>query len=648
MRSKTKIFALIIGVIAAVIAMCFATACGEDPVEPPAPVYKVTSVRLQYNDENITGGTLSVDVTQNTVQLSASVIKDELADGTVTYASSEASVATINDSGLVTLLSAGETVITAEAGEKSDSIVLVVGDDMGGAPDEYKIMVVGGTSDVSAAAAGEYVTLSATIPEHMDFIAWQFDKQNIWTNGNVFRMPESDITVTADFDDMLYTLNVVGAKVTQAGETADHKGEITGNTEGGSLAEYNITTYKFAYNTPVSLEAIAEPSDKMFVGWDYGTVNNRLGGPESMEYGPFDMPDSTTTVWAVFSPLTTRVFNGGAPWNGSGQPIYDGAGEPELEGLSGFRFSIPANSGATQAGDYSQENLTGSAINTTQNGTVMAKAILRNSHPTLSVTVELYLSYYDNLQTSGNITVGPGETVTHYFTVGIGVYNPWWGIVLREDVGGNPGDTVPLDLVLGIAPMYPSGDRLLAVSGSAQYVNFERALDEKGNPTVNPADYGQGWPRDKVVNNDVGLMSFAVYDGNFGSSSGSIPGYFAAKITNMPAYDPENPTTTVYVRFIYNTNNEDPFGTYDFAVSDDKFFIDLDNEISVLDSHHIEVTERGQTEVFKLEIPRSADDNGEYYFGIIKMKMDNGDNLKGHNFSVQLTYNNVMGYVEEA
>ena len=116
----------------------------------------------------------------------------------------------------------------------------------------------------------------------------------------------------------------------------------------------------------------------------------------------------------------------------------------------------------------------------------------------------------------------------------------------------------------------------------------------------------------------------------------------------MPPYDPENPTTTVYVRFIYNTNNEAPFGTYDFAVSDDKFFIDLDNEISALDSHHIEVTERGQTEVFKLEIPRSADDNGEYYFRIIKMKMDNGDNLKGHNFSVQLTYNNVMGYTEEA
>ena len=137
MRSKTKIFALIIGVIAAVIAMCFVTACGEEPVEPPAPVYKVTSVRLQYNDENITGGTLSVDVTQKTVQLSASVIKDEQADGTVTYVSSEASVATINDSGLVTLLSAGETVITAEAGEKSDSIVLVVGDDMSGAPDEY-------------------------------------------------------------------------------------------------------------------------------------------------------------------------------------------------------------------------------------------------------------------------------------------------------------------------------------------------------------------------------------------------------------------------------------------------------------------------------------------------------------------------------
>ena len=78
------------------------------------------------------------------------------------------------------------------------------------------------------------------------------------------------------------------------------------------------------------------------------------------------------------------------------------------------------------------------------------------------------------------------------------------------------------------------------------------------------------------------------------------------------------------------------------------FPIDLDGEIAAIDQHHIEVTQTGQTEVFKLDISRSADDNGEFYFNIIKMQMDNSDNLKGHNFSVQMTYNNVMGYTEEA
>ena len=157
-----------------------------------------------------------------------------------------------------------------------------------------------------------------------------------------------------------------------------------------------------------------------------------------------------------------------------------------------------------------------------------------------------------------------------------------------------------------------------------------------------------GWPRDKVLNNDVGLLSLAVYDGNFGTDPGRIPGYLTAKITNMPAYDPENPTTTIYVRFIYNTNNEDPFGTYDFAVTNNEFPINLDGEIAAIDRHHVEVTQTGQTEVFKLDTPRSEDDGGVFYFNIIKMQMDNGDNLKGHNFSVQMTYNNVMGYTEEA
>lgn len=647
MKIRKKVIALVLCVIMALCAVGTLSACGDNGekqpvVEPPAPVYEVHSVTLQYNDANVTGGTLSADVSAGTIQLGAKVEKDEQADGTVTYESSNASVATINSSGLVTLVAKGETVISATAGDKSHKIVLVVGDDYSQSS-PYTITVNGGTSSVTSARPGDYVTLSATVPEHKDFTEWSYSVEGVWTNGNVFRMPESDITITANFDDMLYTLNVVGAKVSQAGETADPAGEDGGNTEGGELPEYDITTYKFTYETAISLEAIEEPEGKMFVGWDYNTQNNRVGGPESMEYGPFDMPDSTLTVWAVYSPLQTKVLTGanGVPW--SGQAINNGMGDPALEGLSGFRFSIPGNGAAVEAGDYSNENICGSDFNTTQNGTQTMKAILRNTHESLSVTVELYLTYYDNLVTSGNITIGPGQTVTHYFTAGIGIYNPWWGIVLREDVGGSSSDTVTLDLVMGGAPMYPSGDKLLSVSGNAEYVNLER-----NGTSVNPVDYGVGWPRDKVLNNDVGLLSLAVYDGNFGTDPGRIPGYLTAKITNMPAYDPENPTTTIYVRFIYNTNNEDPFGTYDFAVTNNEFPINLDGEIAAIDQHHVEVTQTGQTEVFKLDIPRSEDDGGVFYFNIIKMQMDNGDNLKGHNFSVQMTYNNVMGYTEEA
>ena len=122
MKIRQRLIALILCVIMALCTVGFLSACGDDGekqpvVEPPAPVYEVHSVTLQYNDANVTGGTLSADVSAGTIQLGAKVEKDEQADGTVTYESSDTDVATINSSGLVTLVAKGETVISATAGD---------------------------------------------------------------------------------------------------------------------------------------------------------------------------------------------------------------------------------------------------------------------------------------------------------------------------------------------------------------------------------------------------------------------------------------------------------------------------------------------------------------------------------------------------
>lgn len=641
MRRKGKLLAFVISAVLMLGTVSGLVGCvkNDDPVvEKPAPVYKVYSVTLRYNDANVDGGIINVDLSAGSIQLGANVRKDDGADGTVTYESSETSVATIDAQGKVTLISAGETIISATAGGKSHRVVLAVSDDYKTA-ESHSITVNGGTASVTAAEAGEYVTLTAEIPQHMDFIEWQFDGEDeIWTNGNVFRMPDRDIVITADYDEMLYTLNVVGASVTKADEVVTPEGEDGGNTQGGASADYDMTVYKFSFETEISLEAIEAPEGKMFIGWDYGTVNNRVGQTGNPEYGPFTMPDSTLTVWAVFSDLQTKVWTPETgPYNGEaitdGMPAGDFA-DPDLEGLSGYRFSIsPTQSAVSQY----NENITGSDFTTSDGQSKTLKAILKNHHAMLSVTIELYITYYGNVVTSGNLTIGPGETITHYFQAGLGIDDPWWGMEVREDVGGTGADgNIQLDVVLGCAATYPSGDKLLQISGDPQYVHV-------GDYDTN----GSSWDgnRPKIVYNDLGLSNIAIYGGNFNNKP---DGYISAPIQNMPEYDPANPTTTVYIRLINNvTNQEEPLNTLAFAIGTDKD--PTDGEGPQFDrTENVTITKIGEIILLKLEITRTPDDGGRYYFSIIKPVIDVNDSYWGHNFCVQLTFNNVMGYEEAA
>ena len=643
MRRKSKLLAFLLSAALVLGTVSGLVGCVTDDgptVEKPDPVYKVYSVTLRYNDANVDGGTINVDLSAGSIQLGANVRKDEAADGTVTYSSSDPAIATIDATGKVTLLAEGETVITASAGGKSHQVVLVVSDDYQ-TSESHTITVNGGTASVTSAKAGDYVTLSATIPAHMDFIEWQFDGEDtIWTNGNVFRMPDRDIVITADFDEMLYTLNVVGASVSKADEVTDPEGEDGGNTEGGTSADFDMTVYKFSYETEISLEAIEAPEGKMFIGWDYGTVNNRVGETGDPEYGPFAMPDSTLTVWAVFSDLQTNVLDvGGYAPPFSGERIQDGVpagdfADPDLQGLSGYRLSIPADTAAET--DY-PENIPGSHFTTSDGQTKTLKAILKNHHETLSVTIELYITYYGNMVTSGDITIGPGETLIHYFQAGLGIDDPWWGISVRENIGGNSGDAVELDLVVGAAATYPSGDRLLQLSGEPEYVQLG-AYDNNGS------SWEMG-SRPKVIFNELGLSNIAIYGSNFNN----VPdGYISAAIQNMPAYDPENPTTTVYIRLINNvTNQQEPLTTLAFAIGTDNN--PIDGEGDQFDrTEDVTITKIGETMLLKLEVKRTADDGGRFYFSIIKPKIDVNDKYWGHNFCVQLTFNNVMGYEEEA
>ena len=91
-------------------------------------VEKKTHIKAYYEVEGITlDKTEGILTAGNTVALNATVLPEEIADETtVTWASSDEKVATVDENGKVTAIAAGEATITANAGEKSATYKLTV------------------------------------------------------------------------------------------------------------------------------------------------------------------------------------------------------------------------------------------------------------------------------------------------------------------------------------------------------------------------------------------------------------------------------------------------------------------------------------------------------------------------------------------
>lgn len=637
MKTKSKI---IVTVLSLVMILCSLLLVGcqdgtpDQTLQPPAPIYKVHSVTIKMDGEAVEG-TLTTDVNTKELQLTATVQKDAQADGTVTYTSNNPKVATIDQSGKVVLLSKGESVITARAGGKTHTIVLIVRDDFS-AKEYYTITVNGGTSSVSKAAPGEYVTLSAIIPEHKDFQRWNFSVRGIITNGNIFKMPAEDIVITADYADKLYTLNVVGAANVYA-DGEEISGEIVGNNKHGTDPEYDIVAYGVKYGTEIKVTAYDDPEGMMFVGWDGGVLNNRVGEMGYPEY-TFEMPGESHTVWAHYSPLKTTIFTASNPdkyWNASngskliteGVPAGESA-DPDLEGLSGYRLTFTYGESAISD---TPENIRGSVLNTIEEGTNTMKAIFKN-HGDQDVTLEVYATYYGNICTSGYVTVPAHSTVTKYFTGGLGINNPWMGIALRENIAGSDG-TFNVDMVLGSAPMYPEGDPLLMTTGKAQLVQLDMSTDSK-------SAYNWDGSRPFIFNSKYAVLTNSIYGAQF---NGKVPAARSVKITNMPEYDPENPYTTIYARVINNATSGDFLSQFDICVGTDPDPRNGSNTYYTTVVHE----EVGDVVVVAITVPRTEND-GDFYLSIRKTTTEGTGTYYPHNFSIVLAYNNVFDYKEEA
>lgn len=644
MNKQSKVLSVTLGAVFAAGVMAFFSGCA--PTTPPEADHKVHSVTLTYGEQDV-GATLNVDISLGALTLVAEVEKDEGADGTVTWTSSETSVATV-DGGVVTLLDVGETAITATAGDVSDSFVLVVGGTS--SANAYAITVVGGRAldedgeVVTSAKAGTYLVLEPTIDlDHNEFLGWEFDDDSgLWINGNTIKMPARALNVTATSTPVLYALQVIGGTV----KTADGKapqGEDKGYTSDGETDEYKITEYKIAYGTEVTLSAADDPADKMFVGWDYGYESNRVGNAGEKEY-TFDMGDEALTkVWAVYTALTKDVVNSmNSAFKGQGyKTIKNGTPEgeanvPEFGGLNGYVLSIPGNTtrdtkehsnGCSRLGI---DNIT----KNTHHGQYTIKIVLRNRSEKYRVVLELEAEYNGLKFKTGELEVKPGETVTYYRTLEIGFQRPDCDVHVRNNIGGTAEERVLVDMAIGAAPSNPGIDGRLVPNGIPQYVTFVEQYEQDGCAIWgSPGQWGLGggWTdwRPKFIDNEYGVSTILYLN------SPSKDAFIMAKINNLPEYQ-EDVKTTVYVKLINLYANDESYGGKDLALA---FCTDQNFTGAEVIRQDFKLDPGVETQILKFELPRTASDT---YF----VRFINTQSQGSFGFCVQFTYNNVFGYEE--
>lgn len=634
-------------------------------VEKPEEKGEILSVTIVYDGKPVTGGVVSLDITEGEITLSADVKTKGEVDASVQWASQTPSVAEISDSGLVTLKGVGETIISATAGGKEHNIVLSVGNNFTTVT-QYSVTVVGGTSDVTSQAEGEQVTLIPAVEdyekEHMSFVRWEYlnaDTQepieNLWLNGNVLRMPGVNLLVRAVLEDKLYTLNVVDGTI----KSAVNDGQAVEDLH--FTSNENINTYQLPFETQVTVQADEEEEGKMFVGWDAGMLNNRRGEPGQKEYS-FTMPDETYSMFADFSETRPLTF-GGCSFSAQKvdrvtSGVVDGAADADLRNLNGFRYTVTANKAADPEGyGGAAENLnTVNEFSTLRYGSQTVRVVFKNHSDKYSLKLEVLASMYSTIATSGVVTVGPGEVVEKKFVAAAGFHNPTFGIMLRENIGGSSSESVTFDVVYETADTFPSGDPQFKVP-EAQYVQLEQRSTGADYPansgirgdcwlsgstetgldtSLNPTGVKLGGR--KNTNNETGITNITTRNQYIDWKNGTP--FITAKISNLPEYDPANPELTIYFRVVNTNYNK---GTFDFGVGYSENPTGDATRVSTSDF----VIEANESVVFGITITRTSD--APIYITIRMPRDDGGGTTERYDYNlvVQMLFNNKLSVTDE-
>ena len=185
--------------------------------------------------ESVSLDKTSLELTEGeTTQLTATVLPDNASNKNVTWSTSNASIATVNN-GEVTAVSAGTATITATAedGSKTATCTVTV------KPAEYTVTVLAnGNGSASAspatAEAGTTVTLTAKPDSGWRFSRWEVVEGDVTISGNSFTMPADNVTVRAVFSPIVnlpdtYAIDLI------VGEGGEARLSLTNASEGSTI-----------------------------------------------------------------------------------------------------------------------------------------------------------------------------------------------------------------------------------------------------------------------------------------------------------------------------------------------------------------------------------------------------------------------------
>ncbi len=223
--------------------------------------------------------------TGETAELSATVLPENAHDKTITWKSSDTTIATV-ENGKVTALKKGSSVITATSGGKEASCEITV------KPVLYYVNITGGSASLTTAEAGDKIEITAAAAE----TGYEFDKwictsstrtsassTNIQENTATktsFTMPESNVSISSSYK--LINYQIVYKNVPE-------------EVENKNPQSYNLTTETFTLFEP-------ERDKFTFEGWfeNESLTGNAVTKIEKGTAG-------NKTLYAKWKPITSEV-----------------------------------------------------------------------------------------------------------------------------------------------------------------------------------------------------------------------------------------------------------------------------------------------------------------------------------------------------